>query len=277
MTDDSADTIAQYWDTPEALAANKRDVVLKQLEIRAISQYVRDGMRVLDAGCGDGETIAALMRQFRGLRIVGIDASPQMVALAEDAAMRANTYAACGPSERGSVDIGECRIQDVSGNPHGLAFDLVYTERALINLPTWEEQSRAIAELSCLVAPGGALLLCEHDIDGLKQTNTWRARIGLPAIVPPSHNRYLARDEMEDVASHIKGLGIVVLEDCFRLVDFAGMYYFLSRIVNAAIAHAAGVEPDYDAPVNRKALDLPLGPGPGGFTGYSGLWVWRRQ
>jgi SAM-dependent methyltransferase len=44
------------------------------------------GMRVLDVGCGPGRHALALAR--RGMSVVGIDASPEFIALARDAAAR---------------------------------------------------------------------------------------------------------------------------------------------------------------------------------------------
>src|SRR4030043_489237 len=53
----------------------------KQLEIEAIAAYVRDGMKVLDAGCGNGVTAIELARRHK-IDLIGIDLAEQMVAAA---------------------------------------------------------------------------------------------------------------------------------------------------------------------------------------------------
>ena len=54
--------------------------------------------------------------------------------------------------------------------------------------------------------------------------------------------------------------------------DYSGVYYFLSRVVNAALAARAGKEPQYDSPVNKLALKLPGI----GIRGQGRIWLWRK-
>ena len=54
---------------------------------------------------------------------------------------------------------------------------------------------------------------------------------------------------------------------------YSSTYYFLSRIVNAALAAQEGKQPDYESPVNLLALNLP----PIGDLGQGRLWLWRRE
>lgn len=252
--------IADYWNTPEALTANKRDRILKELEIRAIGQYVKDGMRVLDAGCGDGETLERLKVGFTGPCMMGIDGSVAML------------QAAHARLEDGlGADLECCDLRDVVAWAGNRRWDLIYTERCLINLPTWEVQAQAIRDCCALLKPGGQFVMCEHSQDGLDETNEWRAKLNLPAIVPPSHNRYLRDAEVYGYGALWDGPG-----DDVTIQDFAGLYYFLSRIVNAKLAADVGQEPSYDSLINKLALDLPLGPGPQEFRGYGRAWCFRK-
>jgi len=253
--------IADYWNTPEALTANKRDRILKELEIRAIGQYVKDGMRVLDAGCGDGETLAHLFKSH-ACHLTGIDGSVLMI----DRAREEFGVVACGLVKFDRVD-----LRDASAWAGDRRWDLIYTERCLINLPTWEVQAQAIRDCCALLKPGGQFVMCEHSQDGLDETNEWRAKLNLPAIVPPSHNRYLRDAEVYGYGALWDGPG-----DDVTIQDFAGLYYFLSRIVNAKLAADVGQEPSYDSLINKLALDLPLGPGPQEFRGYGRAWCFRK-
>ena len=50
--------VCAFWNGRAELGqlAGTRDVIAKQIEVDAISTYVRDGMRILEVGCGNGIT-----------------------------------------------------------------------------------------------------------------------------------------------------------------------------------------------------------------------------
>ena len=60
------------------------------------------------------------------------------------------------------------------------AFDLVVTERVLINLPSWAHQQQAIDEIALTLKPGGWYVMLENTIDGdqalneLRESSGWR-------------------------------------------------------------------------------------------------------
>ncbi len=155
-------------------------------------------------------------------------------------------------------------MADIRELENGDDYDLIYTERVLINLPDWEAQRKSITTITNLLRPGGAYVMCETSQDGLIALNELRERIGLPRITPPWHNRYLRDSEIEQLS--IPG---VVLEG---IRYYSSTYYFLSRIVNAWLAAREGKEPDYEAPVNQLALSLPSI----GEMGQGRIWLWRR-
>lgn len=255
--------IKMHWDRQAAKGelSGTRDRIAKELEIRAISQFVKDGMRVLDVGCGDGETIGCLLDKHH-LDIQGVDFSNEMVARA----LR-RTYA----YESGIVSILTLDVRNLKQyfsqhNP----FDLIYTERTLINLSSWEEQRQAIIDIGALLKPGGLYLMCENFKEGLADINRLRQEVGLEVIKEPWHNRYLTQDEIIPDLKNIPGL---ILED---RVDYSANYYFLSRVVEAYVAAQEEREPAYDSPINRIALRLQT-------TkvvcnrGQGQLWVWRKK
>jgi hypothetical protein len=106
--------------------------------------------------------------------------------------------------------------------------------------------------------------MCENSQDGLDAVNILRARVGLPAISPPWHNRYLRDAELA-----VADLPGVELDE---VRHYSSTYYFLSRVVNAALAAQEGREPEYEHPLNQLALQLP----PIGEFGQGRLWLWRK-
>jgi ubiquinone/menaquinone biosynthesis C-methylase UbiE len=249
------DAVLDHWNQRASLAtrAGSDDTLAKELEIEALSQHIRDGMVVAEFGCGNATTALELLKRH-DIELYCFDFSPAMIEQARkvvrDAGMEARIH---------------LMVCDVRNEPAiGKKFDLVYTERMIINLPDWATQAGAIRYLLGHVKPGGQYLMCENSAPGLDYLNKLRLLAGLQAITPPWHNVYLV-DEL--VASmEIPGA---------RLVDvelFSSTYYFLSRVVNAWLAAREGVQPSYDAPVNQLALLLP----PFGDCAQGRLWVFEK-
>ena len=248
MTDTFAERLS-FWEGRSNLgfAAGSGDTNLKKLEIDAIHQSIGKPSSVLDAGCGNGFTLAKLATCFPECRLFGFDYSQGMV----DAALELISQG--GLAERVSV----CRASLLDQFPASLqsiniperGFDCVYTERSIINLDTFEQQAQAVESLWSVVAPGGCLVLCEAFLDGLNEINHYRESVGLQSIKPPWHNRYLSLSELSNFlpdSAHTK-----------KIIEFSGTYYFVSRVVHAREAQLAGREPSYSADLNIQSLDLP--------------------
>jgi len=254
-TDEFTRSVCAFWNSRAGLGqwAGTRDVIAKQIELAAIAGYVRDGMRILEVGCGNGITAIELARR-RNVAILAIDYAAEMINAAK--ALRGDQQLT------GSVRFQVGDVQSLAGFAE--KFDLIYTERVLINLPDWPAQKKAIGDIAELLTEGGIYVMCENSQDGLDELNDLRARVDLPAIVAPWHNRYLRDRELEEI--NVPGLRLVAID------YFSSTYYFLSRIVNASAAARAGIEPDYDAPVNQLALTLPAI----GKFGQGRIWLWRK-
>jgi ubiquinone/menaquinone biosynthesis C-methylase UbiE len=247
--------VRAFWNSRAGLGrwAGTRDVIAKQLEIEAISAYIHDGMHILEVGCGNGVTAIELARRFN-VDIIGIDFAEEMITAAKSMAI-------------GQHLIGAVRFQ--VGDAHNLSgflkkFDLIYTERTLINLPDWSAQRQAIVSIISLLVDGGLYVMCENSQDGLDKINSLRELVGLPRITASWHNRYFRDVELQATAfPGVKLEGISY---------YSSTYYLLSRVVNAWLAAQDGQEPQYEAPVNQLALQLP----PIGELGQGRIWLWRK-
>jgi ubiquinone/menaquinone biosynthesis C-methylase UbiE len=251
-----SERIRAFWNSraDHGVRAGTRDTIAKQLEIQAIEKYVVDGMSVLDAGCGNGITAVELARRHE-VDIVGVDFAPALIAAAKSFAE--------GEALKGKVSFLVADTRDLPLRSE--QFDLVYTERTLINLSDWPTQKSTIDGLGNVIAPGGRYLMCENSQDGLDNLNVLRQQLGLPVIKRPWHNRYLRDVEVNSTLFETLHLEQV---ECF-----SSTYYFLSRVVNAWLAAQKGEEPDYEAPINTLALKLP----PIGDLAQVRLWVWRKR
>ena len=247
--------IRDFWNHRAGMGkwAGTNDIIAKQLEIKTIATYARDGIKVLDFGCGNGITAIEIARQF-DVQLLGMDYAEEMI-IAANGLIK-------GQALKGKVKF---QVGDVDSlSTLNQKFDLIYTERMLINLPDWPAQKEAIIRLTKLLQPGGQYVMCENSEDGLDAINDLREPAGLEKVVPPWHNRYLKDREINSLK-----IQDVNLEG---INHFSSTYYFLSRVVNAWLAKQDGKEPSYDALVNQLALLLPS------FEkfGQGKIWLWRK-
>ncbi len=231
----------EFWNSRASLgqAAGTNDVTLKALEIQAISNNLRGCSFVLDAGCGNGFTTVSILKEMADVQMYGFDYSDAMI---EEAKRLGKEE---GVSDRLTLKIGDLTSPPFPND----FFDVAYTERSLINLNGVEEQKNAISAIAHKVKKAGSVILCESFMDGLDEINAFRVPIGLDAIEPPWHTHYFRIRELESFLP-----ANVEIE---KISNFSSTYYFLSRVVNAWLSQSDGVEPSYDAPINKLAFSLP--------------------
>lgn len=232
----------KFWDERAKLGdlAGSNDFGIKNFEMNTLNEYIEDGMKILDIGCGSG-TSAFYFASNKNIDITGLDFSPQMI---EQAKLDLKNKNFDNKKMRFFVE----DIKNISDSPNisGEQYDIVMTERVIINLSSWDEQLKAIIDIMKYVKPGGCYLMCENLQEGLDNLNSLRKKMNLEIIDKPWHNRYLTKDEMSSIDE-------VNVEDC---IDFSSTYYFFSRIINAELASREGKQPSYDSSINDLALSL---------------------
>ena len=245
-----------FWNSRAQLGycAGTNDFILKEMEVNTIAGYIRDGMRILDFGCGNCVTAIALAKTYK-VHIHCVDFSQGMIAEGTRAAYDE------GVIDYLSFEIGDTSILKNFNNE----FDCVYTERVIINLKTWEEQARAIADIIKTLRNGGQYIMCENSMDGLDEINKLRATVQLEPISPPWHNLYLCDEKV--AALEIEGVSLVSVN------HFSATYYLFSRVMNAALARDNGTEPNYDSPINKLAARLPSI----GTSAQVKIWLWQKH
>jgi len=257
MQEKNKKSVKEFWEQRGKLGekAGSQDVLAKNLEVDALAKYLRDDMQVLEVGCGNGITALSLAERFR-LDIHAVDYASSMI---DDANNRLDHH---DTELRGNVRF-ECR--DITTDTlDNVLYDVAITERMLINLDNWDEQERIIRHITATLKPGGLFLMCEASLRGLNEINKLRTSVGLNEIAPPWHNCYIDDDKVEKVA--IDGVRL-------KHVDhFSATYYFLSRVVNAWLAHRDGINPSYDAPINQLAVQLPAM----GSCAQNKIWIWEK-
>ncbi len=97
---------------------------------------VRQGMDVIDLGCGTGELTERLSDMLPGSRVLGIDSSPEMLDKA-------------APRVRPGLDFDLLPIQDAAGE-----WDIIFSNAALQWIP---DHGTLIPRLISLLKPGGQI------------------------------------------------------------------------------------------------------------------------
>lgn len=217
-----------------------------ELEIETIGAHIASGDHVLDVGCANGYAAFRQLASRGAASIVGVDYADSML----EHARRVKAQRGLGPEiafERG--DVRRLRFAPET-------FDVVYTTRVLINLPTWEEQRLAIAECLRVTRKGGTLVLSEGFWEPLALLNAMRLLVALPALVEHDFNRYLKKSRLEE---YLRSIGAD-----FRFDDFSSVYYLGSRFLRELVTDPAAYA-GYSNPVNELFFEIERKYSGGGF------------
>ena len=186
------DHILQFWNLQAdkfgtSHSARWGDKYAIDLEIQTIGRHMKESDKVLDVGCANGySAIHHLDKNISS--ITGVDSSEGMIREAK------KTQAECGSLEKLFFEVGDVRKLRFEND----TFDVVYTTRTLINLPTWDEQKRGISECIRVCKVGGTIIFSEAFWEPLVLLNSLRSLKSLTPLVEPDFNRYLKKKCLEE-------------------------------------------------------------------------------
>lgn len=232
-----------YWEaraaSDDSVQSTTQDVFLRELELNTLRERLAkySPQNVADVGCGDGRTTIGLAETFGDIHFTGLDYATAMVANARQVL-----------STR-SVSNVALKQGDICG---GLTdtFDLIYTTRCLINLPSWDLQKEAIRNIHKALNANGVYLMIENFVEGQNKFNQIRRSYGLPEIPIRDHNVFFSRQALLDFTEELYAVD--------EEVNISSTYYLVSRIVYAKICAQSGTEPNYFDEHHRYAAGLPF-------------------
>jgi SAM-dependent methyltransferase len=248
-----ADEVFEHWRSSAltyggALAATTKTWTAKALELdalqrrlRALSAAADRPMHVLEVGCGNGINCLELARSFPEFTFHGVDYVPEMVGAAESNRRESKASSKLRFFVGNAVDVD--RVDGLLDQ-----YDIVFTDRCLINLATTALQTRAIQAMSKKIRQGGHLLMIENSSSTYAQQNHYRENVGLPRRIPATYNLFLDEDAILPHLNHV-GLTLVDTEDFISLHDL--MLYVLVPAIN-------GGEVDYGHPLVETATRLSI-------------------
>jgi ubiquinone/menaquinone biosynthesis C-methylase UbiE len=210
-------------------SSTMRDEITRGREIAAVLrlvEHLRAGGsatgKLLDVGCGNGYLLGVLRGKYPTLDITGLEYTPEMVAVARERAVPA-----C-PIVQG--DVRSLPFPDAS-------FDVVVTERCIINVMDREQQATSLREVGRVLRPGGHFICIEAFADGLEQLNAAREELGLPPNVQPHHNIWFDKKWfLETIEPQFGVVDLAATRDpSLPPPNFLSSHYFISRVLYPSV------------------------------------------
>jgi ubiquinone/menaquinone biosynthesis C-methylase UbiE len=192
-----------------------QDMRTRELEVRAISSYLRDKVHVLEVGCGNGYMAAQLAQRFE-VTLDAFDFSEEMIALAK----KQPTV-----NRRGHVSFF---VGDILELNRESAYDLIFSVRCLQNLVSWTLQKNALRNIVRALRLGGEYVMEECFWTGLNNLNEARSELDLEPIPESWHNCFFYE---EQTIEFMESLGCTYQDQN----AFLSGYYFGSRVLLPAL------------------------------------------
>src|SRR5689334_9354412 len=214
--------VLDYWNDNNV--ESMYDKHLLEAEIDLLLKHIPAGAKILDAGCGEAEGTLAYSG-VPGAVVHAVDFSETRLAKAKERlAGRANVF---------------CKQVDFLGKYElDRDYDVVISQRFLINLMEWELQQRVLLDLTSMLKPGGRLLMLEGSQQGVHSLNELRAAMSLEPIPVKWHNLFFDDRRLIDFMQ----------EHGCRLVneDGLGTYFLLTRGIRPALDQKLNWDSDFN-------------------------------
>ena len=203
------------------------DVIIRQKELESIFSFfnLREvrviANKVLEIGCGNGYTLQQLAEMHANTSFHGMDFSDDLLAIAAKRKIHNGSFS--------QGDVRHLEFEDAS-------FDIVYTERCLINLLSWQDEQKGLGEINRILKKGGFYFMVESFTDGFENLNKARNELGLNSIPVAHHNLYFNKELfMQFVSPFFKvvdAAGLGTIENTALQPNFLSSHYFSARVLH---------------------------------------------
>ncbi|MES1217582.1 MAG: methyltransferase domain-containing protein [Bacteroidota bacterium] len=214
----------KHKDSP---TSTMEDVIIRQKEIESIFSFfhLRDvskvNNKVLEIGCGNGYTLEQLANNFPETSFSGLDFSHDLLSIAAKRKLKNASFA--------QGDVRNLSFADES-------FDIIYTERCLINLLSWEDQQKGLQEINRVLKKGGFYFMVESFTDGFDNLNKARHELGLDNIPVAHHNLYFNKEAfkkfIEPLFTIADPSSLGNTDNTKLASNFLSSHYFTARVLH---------------------------------------------
>lgn len=223
-----SEQVLDYWERDDA--ESMYDKHLLNAEISLIKEQIPCGSKVLDAGCGEGEG-TLVYSSIKGVIVHAVDFSETRLRKARE------RLQGCDNVQLMHVDFLKEYTLDND-------YDVVVSQRFLINLMEWSKQQKVILGLLDMLKPGGKFIMLEGSKQGVDSLNEFRAVWGMEPIATKWHNLFI---EDEVLVAFLRQHG-------WQLITHDGLssYFLLTRGIRPSLEK----ELNWDHNFNRLAVSL---------------------
>jgi ubiquinone/menaquinone biosynthesis C-methylase UbiE len=197
--------VLEHWNKEDVKSMPDKHLI--NAEIRLIKVHIPIGAKILDAGCGEGEGTFEYSK-VKGVKVHAVDYSQTRLDKAKVLL-----------KGKENVTFTQVDLTDSKGLNND--YDVIITQRCLINLMEWELQEKVINDLMSRLKKGGKFLMLEGNQDGVNELNTFRKIFNLSEIPVQWHNKFLRNDSVNNVIKKYN----YILEGEYGL----GEYFLLTR------------------------------------------------
>lgn len=205
-----------------------RDINTRDKEVEKIIEYINllktyfANPKILEIGCGNGYTAEQIVKQLDVKSLTCIDFCEDFIEIAKKRNLKNISFKV--------GNVLNLEFNDAS-------FDIIFTERCLINLDSWEKQQKALDEIRRVLKVGGAFLMIEAFTDGLDNLNEARKAVALDPISQPNHNLYFDKNNfLQAIKDKFSDFSVTYPNfACEDYENFLSSYYFGSRVLYPAL------------------------------------------
>ena len=222
--------ILEYWNRNDT--ESMYDKHLLNAEVELIKRWISPNTKICDMGCGEGES-TLIYSNIPGVVVHAFDFSETRLRLARGRL-------------GGQKNVFLKKVDFLKEYCFDKDYDIVVSQRFLINIAEWNLQKNALLNLMAMLKPGGKLLMLEGSIQGTNSLNEFRKAWGLDPIPIKWHNLFFDGHMLiEFMQRH-----------GYKLVEEAGLgaYFFLTRGVRPNLDKNLNWDCDFNRKASKKRM-----------------------
>lgn len=164
--------------------SSMQDETIRQVETDFILTEINDFIqrhefipKILELGCGNAYLLQRIQAQHPGISLTGLEFTPELCEIAQSRNI-----------PHTQVFKGDMRKSE---DYPGEFYDIVITQRSLINLGSWKEQEKVLEILHQKLRSPGLYICVESYMEPWINLNAARKEVRLPPLKPSVQNVYL--------------------------------------------------------------------------------------
>lgn len=190
-------------------------------EIENFMKAAKRPLSILDAGCGNGYLLSVLCEKFPKHEFTGLEFTPELFEVA---------------SSRNHPNVkwvhGDVRKSHFPDNH----FDIVITERVIINIRKSKEQYDALEALSKTLKHGGRYIMIESFKESLREINEARKEMGIEPLKESYQNKYIFEQQF---ALFEKNLNLYRIESEMP-ANYLSTHFYVTRVLHKGLRPKGG-------------------------------------